>query len=312
MTVKALLNPEVYKVCSPVVIGDLGILKQTAKLLKYDVSFNAVDSPQAATGKTGIIDVVDLKNVDLDTFKIGKVSVEAGRAAIQYIEKAVKFALEGSADAIATSPINKQAIRLAGSPYIGHTEMLGALCGVENPLMMFHVKGARIFFLTRHVPLAEAVKAVKKNRIVEMAVRIDAELRRIGVESPLIAVAALNPHASDKGLVGNEEAEEIIPAVEELRNRGLHVVGPVPADTVFHKALQGSYDAVLSLYHDQGHIAAKTVDFYGTVSVTLGLPFLRTSVDHGTAYDIAGKGVANPRSLVEAIKLAAVLVKNMR
>lgn len=312
ITVKALLNPEVYKVCSPVVIGDLGILKQTAKLLKYDVSFNAVDSPQAATGKTGIIDVVDLKNVDLDTFKIGKVSVEAGRAAIQYIEKAVKFALEGSADAIATSPINKQAIRLAGSPYIGHTEMLGALCGVKNPLMMFHVKGARIFFLTRHVPLAEAVKAVKKNRIVEMAVRIDAELRRIGVESPLIAVAALNPHASDKGLVGNEEAEEIIPAVEELRNRGLHVVGPVPADTVFHKALQGSYDAVLSLYHDQGHIAAKTVDFYGTVSVTLGLPFLRTSVDHGTAYDIAGKGVANPRSLVEAIKLAAVLVKNMR
>jgi len=312
ITVKALLNPEVYKVCSPVVIGDLGILKRTAKLLKYDLSFNAVDSPRAAAGKTGIIDVVDLKNVDLDTFEIGKVSVEDGRAAIQYIEKAVKFALEGSADAIATSPINKQAIRLAGSPCIGHTEMLGALCGVENPLMMFHVKGARIFFLTRHVPLAEAVKAVKKNRIVEMAVRIDAELRRIGVESPLIAVAALNPHASDKGLVGNEEAEEIIPAVEELRNRGLHVVGPVPADTVFHKALQGSYDAVLSLYHDQGHIAAKTVDFYGTVSVTLGLPFLRTSVDHGTAYDIAGKGVANPRSLVEAIKLAAVLVKNMR
>jgi len=174
---------------------------------------------------------------------------------------------------------------------------------------MFWVRGARIFFLTRHLSLVEAIRAIKKDRITGAVVRMVTELQRIGVPEPLIAVAALNPHASDEGLVGDEEAREILPAIEELKAKGIRVVGPVPADTVFLKALEGRYDAVLSLYHDQGHIAANTVDFYGTVSVTLGLPFLRTSVDHGTAYDIAGRGIANPRSLEEALKLAAKLVR---
>ena len=308
IAVKALLKLEVKNVCTPVLIGDLGILRRTVKQLKLKVKFSVLDDPKEAVGKLGIIEVIDLKNVDLDSFKIGKISVEAGRAAIQYVKKASELALGKQVDAVTTGPINKQAINLAGSPYIGHTEMLAAFCGVENPLMMFWVRGARIFFLTRHLPLAEAVKAVKKGRIVEAVVRIVAELKRIGVKKPLIAVAALNPHASDEGLVGSEETQEIIPAVKELRAKGLNVVGPVPADTVFLKALEGRYDAVLSLYHDQGHIAAKTVDFYGTVSVTFGLPFLRTSVDHGTAYDIAGKGLADSRSLEEAIKLAAEMV----
>ena len=308
IAVKAFLKPEVKNVCTPVLIGDLGILRRTAKQLKLRAKFRVLDDPKEAVGRSGVIEVIDLKNVDLGSFEIGKVSVEAGRAAIQYIEKASELALGKQVDAVATGPINKQAINLAGSPYIGHTEMLAAFCGVENPLMMFWVRGARIFFLTRHLPLAEAVKAVKKERIVEAVVRIVAELKRMGVKKPLVAVAALNPHASDEGLVGSEETQEIIPAIKELKVNGLNAVGPVPADTVFLKALEGHYDAVLSLYHDQGHIAAKTVDFYGTVSVTFGLPFLRTSVDHGTAYDIAGKGVADSRSLEEAIKLAANLI----
>ncbi|MEM2888997.1 MAG: 4-hydroxythreonine-4-phosphate dehydrogenase PdxA [Candidatus Bathyarchaeia archaeon] len=312
ISVKALLKPTIQSVCTPVLIGDLGVLQRTSQQLNLTAKFNVVVDPSRAVGKPGVIDAVDLKNVDLRSFEIGRVSAEAGRAAIEYIRKATDFALYGRVDAVATGPINKQAVNLAGCPYIGHTEMLAAFCGVADPLTMFWVRGARIFFLTRHLPLTEAIRAVKKERIVEAVVRIVAELEKVGLKQPLVAVAALNPHASDEGLVGSEEAQEIVPAVEELKVRGLNVVGPVPADTVFVKALEGRYDAVLSLYHDQGHIAAKTVDFYGTVSVTFGLPFLRTSVDHGTAYDIAGKGVADSRSLEEAVKLAAVMVAGRR
>jgi len=312
IAIKALLKPKVRKVCKPVLIGDLGILRKTTNQLGIEVSFKALSSPKEASGKKGVIEILDLKNVDSRSFRIGEASVEGGRAAIQYIEKATRLALNGEVDAVATGPINKRAVNLAGSPHIGHTEMLAALCGVENPLTMFWVRGARIFFLTRHLPLVEAIKEVKKEHIIETVKRITMELRKIGVEKPLVAVAALNPHASDEGLVGDEEELIIIPVIKELTAAGYSVVGPVPADTVFVKALEGRYDAVLSLYHDQGHIAAKTVDFYGTVSVTLGLPFLRTSVDHGTAYDIAGKGVANSRSLEEAIKLAAEIVLKKR
>ena len=215
--------------------------------------------------------------------------------------------MEGEIDAVVTSPIHKKAISLAGSPHIGHTEMIAAQCGVKDPLTMFWVRGARIFFLTRHKPLKDALEAVRKQRIIEVTVEIAKALKRIGLDDPRIAIAALNPHASDDGLIGTEEEQEIKPAVEELQKNGIRAKGPIPADSVFHQAVEGRYDAVLSLYHDQGHIAAKTLDFYGTVSVTLGLPFIRTSVDHGTAHDIAGKGIANPRSLEEAIKLAAQL-----
>ncbi len=312
IAVKALLKPEIGRVCKPVLIGDLGILCKTSKHLGLEVSFKVLSSPKEASGRQDVIEVVDLKNVDSGSFRIGEASAEGGRAAIQYVEKAAELALNKEVDAVATGPINKHAVNLAGSPHIGHTEMLAAFCGVEDPLTMFWVKGARIFFLTRHLPLTEAIKAVKKERIIGAVERIAAELKKMGVENPLVAVAALNPHASDEGLVGDEEDLIIVPAIEELRAGGYNVVGPVPADTVFVKALEGRYDAVLSLYHDQGHIAAKTVDFYGTVSVTLGLPFLRTSVDHGTAYDVAGKGLANSRSLEEAIKLAAEIVSKKR
>jgi 4-hydroxythreonine-4-phosphate dehydrogenase len=227
---------------------------------------------------------------------------------MEYIEKAVKYALAGDIQAIATAPINKESIRLAGSKHIGHTEVIADLSESEKPLTMFWVRGVRIFFLTRHLSLRKAVEAVRKEKIVETVIIIDKLLKEIGFKKPRIAVAALNPHASDGGLVGDEEENELVPAVKELQGKGINSVGPVPADSVFHQAFAGRYDAILSLYHDQGHIAAKTVDFHGTVSATLGLPFIRTSVVHGTAFDIADKGIASSRSMEEAIKTAINLL----
>jgi len=283
------------------------LLEETAGRLGLEARFKTLRSPRDAEGRSVVIELIDLRNIDLERLEIGRVGAEAGRASLDYIEKAVECTLKGEIDAVVTSPIHKKAISLAGSPHIGHTEMIAALCGVKEPLTMFWVRGARIFFLTRHKPLKDALRAVEKQRIIEVTIKIVDALKRIGLDGPCIAIAALNPHASDDGLIGTEEEQEIKPAVEELRKKGMNVYGPLPADSVFHQAVKGRYDAVLSLYHDQGHIAAKTLDFHGTVSVTLGLPFVRTSVDHGTAHDIAGKGIANPRSLEEAIKLAAQL-----
>ncbi len=309
ISVKTLLEDSIFVLCKPILIGDLGILRETSRQLGINVEFRSVNSPCEVKGERGLVELIDMGNVDLEKLEMGRASIESGRASIEYIEKAVEYALKGEIDAVATAPINKKAINMAGSKYIGHTEMLAGLCGVKEPLTMFWVRGMRIFFLTRHIPLIEAIKAVKKARIIDMSLRVREALRRIGIENPRIAIAALNPHAGEEDLIGREESEEIIPAIKELQNMGLNVSGPIPADSVFHQALERKYDAVLSLYHDQGHIAAKTLDFYGAVAVTLGLPFIRTSVDHGTAYDIAGRGIANPKSLIEAVKLGAVLSK---
>jgi len=309
ISIKTFLDDGVFEVCKPLLIGDLRILREISGQLGINVEFRPVNSPCEVRGERGLVELIDMKNVNIEKLTLGRASAESGRASIEYVEKAVEYALKGEIDALATSPINKKAINMAGSKYIGHTEMLAGLCRVKEPLTMFWVRDVKIFFLTRHMPLIEAIKSVKKARIVDMSLRIKEALLSIGVENPRIAIAALNPHAGEEDLMGREESDEIIPAVKELQGMGLNVNGPVPADSVFHQALEGKYDAVLSLYHDQGHIAAKTLDFYGAVAVTLGLPFIRTSVDHGTAYDIAGKGIANPKSLIEAVKLAAALSK---
>jgi 4-hydroxythreonine-4-phosphate dehydrogenase len=300
---------ELKDYCKPVLIGDLGILRMTANKLNVNLEFKVLMSPSEAEGTKGSIELIDLANVDLNNLKVGEISFEAGKASLEYIEKAVKFALNFEVDAVVTAPINKKAIQLAGSKHIGHTEILSSLCGIRDPLTMFWVLGARIFFLSRHLALSEAIKMVRKKKIVETTIRIEKILNQIGIKEPKIAIATLNPHASDMGLIGNEEENQIIPAVKELQKKRFRVFWPISADSVFHQALEGKYDAVFSLYHDQGHIAAKTIDFYGTVSVTLGLPFIRTSVDHGTAYEIAGKGIANPRSLQKTIELAAKISK---
>jgi 4-hydroxythreonine-4-phosphate dehydrogenase len=312
IVVKALSKSTRRVLCRPLVIGDFAVLRHTASQNGITVDMNPATFPLGQPPSGPSIEVVDLGNVDLPRLRVGKVSQAAGRASIEYVEVGVQHALSGEFDALVTAPINKAAIRLAGCPFIGHTELLGALAGIDDPLTMFWVQGVRIFFLTRHLPLRTALDAITEAKIVNHVERIGSELHRWGLTSPVIAIAALNPHASDGGLVGTEERAEIAPAVATLQSRGVRAVGPIAADAIFHNAFQGKYDAVLSLYHDQGHIAAKTVDFHGTVSVTLGLPFIRTSVDHGTALDIAGEGKADPTSLEEAIQVAVELCASRR
>jgi len=228
-----------------------------------------------------------------------------GKAAYEYIEKSIELALTKKVDAIATAPINKESLKTGGVPFIGHTEIFAALTNTADPLTMFEVRGLRIFFLTRHVSLRQACDLVTKERIIDYVKRCYVMLNKLGVTEGTMAIAGLNPHSGEHGLFGNEEVNEIAPAVAQLQAQGIAVAGPIGADSVFHQALHGKYNSVLSLYHDQGHIAAKTLDFERTISVTGGMPILRTSVDHGTALDIAGTGIASPVSMIEAIKLAA-------
>ncbi|WP_079475273.1 4-hydroxythreonine-4-phosphate dehydrogenase PdxA [Marinococcus halophilus] len=305
ITIGALTKQEVFKAGKSIVIGDAKVLKKAAEQLNITVTINAVSSVDEATFTFGTIDVIDLNNVDFTTFEQGVVQKQCGQASFEYIKKAVELANTGKADVIATTPINKESLKAAEVPYIGHTEMLAGMTNTDDPLTMFEVRNMRIFFLTRHLSLKDAIGQMTKERVKDYLIRCDAALQKLGVEKRTFAVAGLNPHSGENGLFGYEEVDEITPGIKLANEQGIEAVGPVPADSVFHQALQGKYDAVLSLYHDQGHIAAKMTDFERTISITNGLPFLRTSVDHGTAFDIAGKGIASSVSMEECIKLAA-------
>ncbi len=286
------------------VIGDRKVLAQAERILGVTIPWKEACFPLEGEGPF----LLDLNNVDMEAFSWGKVSAMGGRASFAYIQKAVEILLSGLADGLVTAPVNKEALHAASVPYIGHTEILEALTRVKEALTMFQVGNLRVFFFTRHVPLKEAIARVKKEPLVRFVRRVSAYLEALGVRKPRIAVAALNPHAGEGGLLGREEKEEILPAVAHLQEEGYDVSGPYPADSVFFFAFQGRFDAVISLYHDQGHIATKCLDFHKTVSVTLGLPFIRTSPDHGTAFDIAGKGVARYESMYEACRVAASYV----
>lgn len=305
IVIKALRNPAVMAACRPLVIGDTGVLSRYGEMLGLDLRLNSVDDPARGRYELGTVDVYDLHNVDMAALRIGAVQAMAGRASFEYIDASVKLTMAGALDGVATAPINKESIKAGNIPFIGHTEMYADLTNTTDPLTMFQVLDLRIFFLTRHVSLADAIKMIKRERIVDYIRRTTAALMQLGLDDPSLAVAGLNPHSGEHGLFGDEEMREIEPAVAEARAEGFKVSGPVPADSVFHLTRMGRYDAVLSLYHDQGHIAAKTLDFERTVSVTCGLPFLRASVDHGTALDIAGKGLASAVSMEEAILVAA-------
>lgn len=312
IVLKAVNSAEIYQYANPVVIGSAQMLAYQRDLLKIDLVIKKIFSPEEGTYTPGTINIIDLNNLDLATHRFGIVQAVSGKAAYDYITTSVNLAKSGQLDAIATAPINKEAIRAAGIDFLGHTEMLAALTETDDPLTMFQVKNLRIFFLTRHVSLKEAIGMVNKQRIIKYIEKCSQALEMLGLVNNTIAVAGLNPHCGEGGLLGTEEQKEIEPAVKILQLRGFKVEGPLPADSVFYQALQGRFAAVLSLYHDQGHIAAKMVDFAKTISLTLGLPFLRTSVDHGTAFDIAGKGCAGADSMVEAIKVAAKYGKSYR
>ncbi|WP_078552563.1 4-hydroxythreonine-4-phosphate dehydrogenase PdxA [Bacillus alkalicellulosilyticus] len=305
ITVSALSKEKVFSAGKPIVIGNSTILKQAAEIMGITVSINEVTSVDEAKFEFGSIDVLSLDNIDMSSFTFGEVQAQCGQAAFEYITKAVALANEGIADVIATTPINKESLQAAKVPHIGHTEMLADMTNTKDPLTMFQVRNMRIFFLTRHLSLKDAIAAMTKERVHDYLKRCDAALLQLGVTTRKFAVAGLNPHSGENGLFGREEVDEIKPGIELAIQDGIDAVGPVPADSVFHQALQGKYDAVLSLYHDQGHIAAKMTDFEKTISITNGLPFLRTSVDHGTAFDIAGKGIASSVSMEECIKVSA-------
>ncbi|WP_411681815.1 4-hydroxythreonine-4-phosphate dehydrogenase PdxA [Clostridium thailandense] len=305
IVVKALKSKEVYDVCNPLVVGDKGVLSKAIEITNVALELNAVSKPSEGKYTFGTLDFIDLKNIDMSTLEYGKVQAQCGQAAYDYLAYSIKLALNKEVAAIATTPLNKESFKAAGVSYIGHTEVLEGLTKVSDPLTMFEVKGLRTFFYSRHVSLRNACDLITQEGVENFIVRCEDALRVLGIEKPHMAIAGLNPHCGEHGLFGDEEVKYIYPAVENCRKKGIDINGPVGADSVFSQALNGKYDAVLSLYHDQGHIATKTVDFERTISLTNNMPFLRTSVDHGTAFDIAGTGKVSAISMIEAILLAA-------
>ncbi len=310
ITAKALASDEVRDCARCIVVGNAEVMEQALGFANANLSLHKIKDPSEASYVDGVVDFIDLNNIDMGAFKIGQIDGMCGKAAYEYIERCVKLAMAREVDAVATTPINKEALKKGGIPYIGHTEIFGALNHTEDPLTMFEVHGMRVFFLSRHVSLRKACDMVTEERVEDYVHRCTAALRRLGVKGGTMAVAGLNPHSGEHGLFGNEELDAIYPAIEKLQKEGYDVVGPIGADSVFHMALQGKFTSVLSLYHDQGHIATKTLDFERTIAITNGMPILRTSVDHGTAMDIAGKGIASAISMIEAIKLAAKYAPN--
>jgi 4-phospho-D-threonate 3-dehydrogenase / 4-phospho-D-erythronate 3-dehydrogenase len=295
-----------------IAVGDRIAIEKAVEVLGLDVEVRTVDGWDTPPAGEGVIDVFDIGVLGGEMLPWGTVDGKAGRAAVTAIEVATRAAMEQQVAGIVTGPINKEAIWAAGSAHLGHTEMLGELTGVTKQDTMFVVRNdahgghhLRIFFATRHASLRQALDMITVETQVDSIVRAHRALQVFGVEQPRLATAAINPHGGENGAFGDEEIEILRPAVEAVNERGLEVAGPIPADSVFHHGLIGRYDGVLSQYHDQGHIAAKTYDFDGTISVTVGLPILRTSVDHGTAFDIAGRGKADHGTMRSAY-LAAV------
>jgi 4-phospho-D-threonate 3-dehydrogenase / 4-phospho-D-erythronate 3-dehydrogenase len=306
VVLKAVAEEEVRRVCVPVIIGDAQALAHTARTLDLQSGYDIVRTEEPFPDHLEPV-IYHLDNIS-GFIEPGIESGAAGKAAAGYIEAAVELCAAGSIDAIATAPINKRALFLGGYSFPGHTEFLAHLTGAEEYAMAFVAANLRIVLLSTHVPLSEAIRLVERDRIIRVVNLTNRELQRWGIERPRLAVAALNPHGAEGGLFGVEEASEMMPAIETCRlNDEINVQGPFSADTVFLRASRGEFDAVIACYHDQAMIPVKCLSFGEAVNVTLGLPFIRTSVDHGTAFDIAGKGLAEHSSMVAAIKLAAEL-----
>lgn len=305
IVLKTIADEETQRIARCIVVGSRKVMEHA---MTYPGSprleIVTVNAPEDGNYAAGVLNLIDLDNVDMAQFKVGEVSGMCGRAAYDYIAKSVELANERIVDAVSTTPINKESLKAGGINFIGHTEIFSALTHTDDPLTLFEVNNLRVFFLSRHVSLRKACDMVTKDRIIDYVIRCTEALRKLGVTEGTMAIAGLNPHSGEHGLFGDEEVKEVFPAVEELQRQGYKVAGPIGADSVFSQALHGKYNSVLSLYHDQGHIATKTLDFERTISITAGMPILRTSVDHGTAFDIAGKGIVSSVSMMEAVRLA--------
>lgn len=307
VVLKAVAEAEIRRVCVPVIIGDAQLLAHTARTLDLQCGYDIVRTGEPIPDQLSEPLIFHLDNIN-GFIEPGIESGAAGKAAGGYIEAAVELCAAGSVDAIATAPINKRSLFLGGYSFPGHTEFLAQLTGTEEYAMAFVAANLRIVLISTHVPLAEAITLVERDRIIRTVNLTHRELVRWGIEQPRLAVAALNPHGAEGGLFGMEEASEIAPAIEACRTiDDIDVQGPFSADTIFLRASRGEFDAVIACYHDQAMIPVKCLSFGEAVNVTLGLPFIRTSVDHGTAFDIAGKGIAEHSSMIAAIKLAAEL-----
>ena len=319
ITVKALAQPKIYQICRPLVVGDACMLERALCITRQEsIRIHAIAAPAEANFIPGTIDVLDMRLVDAVTLPIGRVSAAAGEAAFRYVEKAIALAMADEVDGTVTNAFNKEAINLAGHHFSGHTEVYAAYTNTQKYTMMLAHGDLRVVHVSTHVSLREACDRVKKDRVLEAIQIAWQACRDLGIECPRVGVAGLNPHSGENGLFGREEIEEIIPAIEAARAQGIDVDGPVPPDTVFSKARGGWYDIVVAMYHDQGHIPLKLLGFVYNrergawdavegVNITLGLPIVRVSVDHGTAFDQAGSGQASPSSLINAIDYAARL-----
>jgi 4-phospho-D-threonate 3-dehydrogenase / 4-phospho-D-erythronate 3-dehydrogenase len=305
--IKALEKKAIYDLCNPLVIGDSTILTRTLPITGSKLAIHSISETEEAKYEHGTIDCLDL-NLLNELLPIGKISKEAGNAAFRYLEKAISLAKEIKIDAICTAPLNKEALHLAGHIFPGHTEILAELTGTEDFAMMLSAPKLRVIHVTTHVGLIKAVELINPTRVYNVIKLADETLKKAGIASPKIAVCGINPHAGENGLFGNgEEEEKIIPAVQKAVSEGIEVVGPLPADTLFYRATRGDFDIIVAMYHDQGHGPIKVLGLESGVNITVGLPIIRTSVDHGTAFDIAGKGIASEESLVEAIRQAIEL-----
>lgn len=304
--IQAMASQTIYDVCDPFVIGHLDSIEAAAHAMGVPVpDINLISEPEEAVHRLGTIDLMTTDVCNDAVIEYGKVQKDAALRAYSYIERSIELGMQGRIDAVSTTPINKAALAAANVPHIGHTEIYQALTNSPYALTMFNVHKLRVFFVSRHVSLREACDLANRERILEYLKNIHTEFTKLGFTNPSIGVAALNPHVGENGMFGTEEIEHIRPAVEDAQALGINAIGPESADAIFAFNLDGHHDCILSMYHDQGHIACKTLDFQNAVTLTLGLPFIRASVDHGTAFDIAGKGIAQGASLIESTRVAA-------
>lgn len=303
--VGTMLDEEIHECCRPFVIGSVAIMDKAAGILGKKLKYHKITDPSEARYEKGTVDIFETGDYDTDSIVWGEEQALAGQMSVDWIMKSIELGMTGKVDAVSTSPIHKGAIKKVGIQEPGHTEIYENVTGSPYALTMFSCHKLRVFFLSRHMSLMDACRYVTRETVLENIININTELEKVGIKNPLIAVAGLNPHNGDNGLFGREELDELGPAVKAAQEMGINVVGPCPADSVFHIGKSGKYDAIFSLYHDQGHIACKTLDFEKSVTLTFGLPFIRSSVDHGTAFDIAGKGIAGAVSLIESTKVVA-------
>jgi 4-hydroxythreonine-4-phosphate dehydrogenase len=323
ITVKALLNEAITSICKPLVVGDAAVFHHIIQHLNLNATVNAIQSVSDAKFERGVIDVYDLNNTDIHQLKFGEISAMAGHASFEAVKKVIMLAMNGEVDATVTGPINKKSVNEAGHHFAGHTEIYAHFTNTSKYAMLLVEENLKVIHVSTHVSLRQACDLVKKERILQVIDLLYNGMQQLGEKNLKIGVAGLNPHAGDNGLFGTEDDMEIKPAVEAARQNGFDVEGPVPPDTLFAKAATGAYGGVVAMYHDQGHIPFKLngfkwnaqkqqMDSVKGVNITMGLPIIRTSVDHGTAFEIAGKGIASADAMVLAIEAAVQLSRNRK